>query len=50
MVLPEDLISGNIFMQGLLSGCRRLKQQVIFVDTFLVVFVRYVFTLQSNLF
>jgi hypothetical protein len=29
MVLLEDLINGDIFMQDLLSGCRRLKHQVI---------------------
>jgi hypothetical protein len=29
MVQLEDLINGGIFMQDLLSGCRRLKHQVI---------------------
>lgn len=34
-MLLEDLINGDIFMQDLLSGCHRLKQQVIFVDKIL---------------
>jgi len=32
MVLLEDLINGDIFIQDLLSGCHRLKHQVILVD------------------
>lgn len=34
MVLLEDLINGDIFMQDLLSGCHKPKHQVIFVLCF----------------
>ena len=37
-MLLEDLTNGDIFIQDLLSGCHRLKHQVIFVDIYSLLF------------